>query len=396
MSRVKVLFFAALLLSPISHAQDWQPISNPGELRDLMSNVHMRATLKDGVEATAVYNSDGSGELKAWGETFKRSWEVKGNDQVCITERKKVVCYSVARDSGDPSRILVTNLGTGEEIEVTTSSQPGKEVAVESANTNEGGAAKPSADEMAAALANPNTPLASLTLKFQHRTFEGSLPGANSTSSNTVLFQPALPFVAGEGQVFFRPALPYIFDQPLYDSGAGMFNEESGFGDLAFDLAYGETTEAGILWAAGIFSSLPVGSDGISSDLYTLGPEFLIGKLTPKYVLGFFPNHQWDIGGSGKGDINLTTMQFFGTLIGTGGWTYGTAPIVTYDHNDSQWTVPINLNVGKTVIAGNGRPWKLGFEVNYYAEKADAFGPEWMVSFSIAPVIANPLAKWFQ
>jgi hypothetical protein len=52
--------------------------------------------------------------------------------------------------------------------------------------------------------------------------------------------------------------------------------------------------------------------------------------------------------------------------------------------------------VGKTVIQANGRPWKLGLEVNYYTEKPDSFGPEWMVGFSIAPVIENPLAKWFK
>ncbi len=43
----------------------------------------------------------------------------------------------------------------------------------------------------------------------------------------------------------------------------------------------------------------------------------------------------------------------------------------------------------------NGRPWKLGGEINYYVEKADAFGPEWMLSFSVAPVVKNKLAGWF-
>ena len=69
---------------------------------------------------------------------------------------------------------------------------------------------------------------------------------------------------------------------------------------------------------------------------------------------------------------------------------------MSYNHNTEKWTIPINLNVGKTVIQGNGQPWKLGFEVNYYTEKPDSFGPEWMVGISIAPVIENPLAKWFQ
>lgn len=84
----------------------------------------------------------------------------------------------------------------------------------------------------------------------------------------------------------------------------------------------------------------------------------------------------------------------FYTAIRGGGWTVGTGPSNTYDWKTEQWTVPLQINVGKTVIL-NGRPWKLGAEVNYYVEKADAFGPEWMFSFSAAPVVKNKLADWF-
>jgi len=50
------------------------------------------------------------------------------------------------------------------------------------------------------------------------------------------------------------------------------------------------------------------------------------------------------------------------------------------------------LTVGKSVIL-DGRPWKLAVEVNYYAEKADAFGPEWMIGFNITPVVKNSLVS---
>ena len=56
--------------------------------------------------------------------------------------------------------------------------------------------------------------------------------------------------------------------------------------------------------------------------------------------------------------------------------------------------MPLQLNVGKTVIR-NGRPWKLSVELNYYVEKPDAFGPEWMLSLNVAPVVKNGLARWF-
>jgi len=50
---------------------------------------------------------------------------------------------------------------------------------------------------------------------------------------------------------------------------------------------------------------------------------------------------------------------------------------------------------GKTVI-WSGRPWKLNAEINYFVERADAFGPEWMIGFNVAPVVENVLASWFK
>jgi hypothetical protein len=68
---------------------------------------------------------------------------------------------------------------------------------------------------------------------------------------------------------------------------------------------------------------------------------------------------------------------------------------MTYDHEINEWTVPVNFSIGKTVIM-KGRPWKLGMEINYYVAQPDAFGPEWMVSFSAAPVVENVFAKWIK
>jgi len=101
-----------------------------------------------------------------------------------------------------------------------------------------------------------------------------------------------------------------------------------------------------------------------------------------------------DESGIGDKEINLTTMQVFGVYLPGGGWNYGSSPIFSYDHESNQWTVPINFSFGKTIIS-NGRPWKLGMEINYYAENPDEFGPERMIGISIAPVVENALANWF-
>jgi hypothetical protein len=263
---------------------------------------------------------------------------------------------------------------------------------------NEGSTATPSADEMAAQLANPNTPLASLTFKLQYRTFKGDLPNANDQDSTTLLFQPSLPFPLDNGDlILFRPAFPLLFDQPVFNPASLDFDSEFGLGDIAFDLAYASTNKkTGLLLAAGIISTLPTATASeLGKQRWTLGPELLIGKIAKKYVLGAFPNHQWDVAGSGEADINLTTVQLFGTYLPGGGWNVGSAPIMSYDHVINEWSIPLNLTFGKTVVM-NGRPWKLAMEINYYVEQPDAFGPEWFIGFNITPVVENALANWFK
>lgn len=254
-----------------------------------------------------------------------------------------------------------------------------------------------SADQVAKELANPNTPLASLNFKNQFRWFDGTLPNAGDQFSYTLLAQPVFPFPLENGsQVFFRPAIPFLIDQPVFNPLKADFDNESGVGDIAFDLAYGRTEENGFLWAGGVISSLPTASSSVlGTGQVTLGPEVLLGFLQEKYVLGLFPSHQWDVAGWGDNPVNLTTIQLFGTFLPGGGWSVGTAPILTYDWNSEDWTIPINLNVGKTVIWG-GKPWKLSAEVNYYTERPDRFSAEWMVGINITPVVENLMAGWFR
>jgi hypothetical protein len=256
-------------------------------------------------------------------------------------------------------------------------------------------AAEPSADEVAKELANPNTPLATLKFKLQHRLYTGDLAGADDQGNTTLVFQPSLPFPLNNGdKIIFRPAIPFQFDLPVYDATNLNFGSDTGLGDIGYDLVYAITTKSGLITAYGVIGSIPTASeDGLGSDRWTLGPEILIGQISQTSVLGMLPSHQVDIGGSGNADISLTTIQVFGIYLPGGGWSIGSSPIFTYDHETDQATIPLNINLGKTIIAG-GRPWKLGMELNYYLEQPDAFGPEWMIGFDIAPVVENSLVNW--
>ena len=390
-----ITFFIVLVACSPVKANEWIPVTGVESLKSFMTGIEVERELPSGNVNRGIYRADGTGTLFSFGAEIPRRWEITGDDQVCVTANRDVICYRFERNSDNPNLYRATTMGTGEigTFEVVG----GQALVKESAGPGpKGGAAAPSADELAAELSNPNTAVATLNFKNQFRWFDGDLPNADSQSSYTMLFQPVLPFVLESGdKIIWRPAIPLIVDQPVFEPWIGLFDGVSGMGDIAFDLAYAPKLDGGLLTAFGLITSLPLATDeALGTDRWTLGPEFLIGKATPKWVAGLFPNHQWDVGGSGDANINLTTITAFYTYLPGGGWSVGTGPIMTFDWESEQWTVPLQLNVGKTVV-WNGRPWKLSVEANYYVEKSDTFGPEWMIGINIAPVVKNGLASLF-
>lgn len=393
-----ILFINLLMLSVVSVAQgnEWEPVTGTDKLQSFMSGIKAERKLPNGKMSRGEYLPDGTGTLYSWGAEIPRTWKIKDEDQICITAEHVHTCFQLERNNTDPNLYRARDLESDKVVEFRVTD--GKAIAAGDAKAvgNKGGPAAASADEIAAELSNPNSSVATMTFKNQFRWFEGDLPDAGNQTSYTLLFQPGLPFVLDSGdKILWRPAIPFVFDQPTHNPLTGKFEGETGMGDIVFDLAYAPKKFQHLMLAYGLITSLPTATDdALGSDRWTLGPELLMGKVTPEYLFGLFPNHQWDIGGSGDADINLTSIQLFFIYLPGGGWSVGSGPNISYDWENEQWTIPLQINTGKTVVI-NGRPWKLSAELNYYVEKSDAFGPEWMLSFNIAPVVRNGLAGLF-
>ena len=389
----KLSAFCLLVCSSAAFAHDWQPVTGQENLKALFANTVLVAELKPGTEARAIYNADGTGMLEAWGDRFPRLWAVQSDTEVCINIDLRDRCFTIEQDMDEPGTYKATRIDTGETVQFTVTDQDMRVSAGPA--TNAGGAAQPSAEEIAAKLANPNAPLATFTFRLQYRGFTGDLPNAENQGGTTLLAQPSFPFALANGDsILFRPALPLQMGFPTFNPNTDQFETKFGLGDLVFDLAYARTTDKGWLYAGGIVSSLPTATSGLGTDNWTLGPEALIGKMTKKNVLGTLVSHQWDVAGSGA-DTSLTTVQVFYTHLPGGGWNLGSTPIMVYDHESSQWTIPINFTVGKTVIL-SGRPWKISGEINFFVDQPDAFGPEWFIGFNVGPVVENVMAGWFK
>ena len=267
-----------------------------------------------------------------------------------------------------------------------------------------GMAEEKSADEVARELANPNNSLASLTFKNQYRWYTGDLPDADDQGNYTLLFQPVFPFKleprasGANATLFIRPAFPLVFDQPVPEVKYGEINFKgvTALGDIGFDIGYGVTEKTGLLWAVGMVGTLPAATDSdIAGKQWRLGPELLLAKFEKWGLYGIFPSHQWNVAGWDDTTYNTSQIQLFLNFLPGGGWTVGTTPIMNYDWEAEDWTLPLNLTVSKTVMFGK-MPVKLQAEANYYVEQPDAFGPEWMIGFNITPVVPNVIEGWIK
>ena len=166
---------ACLAISTPALAQDsdWTPVTGAETLREFMSGLKAERELRKGAVARGEYFADGTGVLDAWGTSVRRTWKIEGDDQICITAQGETLCYQLEKSATDEDlyRTRVVETGRVNEFRVTGESASAEGEAPSPGN--EGGAAAPSAAELAAELSNPNTAVATMTLKAQYRIFDG-------------------------------------------------------------------------------------------------------------------------------------------------------------------------------------------------------------------------------
>ena len=278
-----------------------------------------------------------------------------------------------------------------------------------------------SADEVAKELSNPAGSLASLFTSIEYTGYKGDLPGADDQDGWGFSFQPVLPFPVGDKgrRVILRPLVPVALSQPVFNSrrglgqpfvvrtgthsttvspGIGRFETtDVSLGDISFDLVYAGTEmkskHEGYLWGIGGAGTLPSATDDdLGGDQWRLGPEVFGGVIRKWGTVGAVVSHQWNVAGSNDDTHSVTAGQYF-YAIGLGnGWQIASGPNFSYDwkaDSDQRLTLPLGFGVAKTTKIGT-TPVKFQAQVQYFVEQPDAFGPEWLLKFTVTPVIKNP------
>jgi hypothetical protein len=80
----------------LQSSKDWVDIKDPKELRALYSNKTFRHTYM-GVPIAEHYRADGKGIIISVELRIPCTWEVKGNDQVCVSDEKGTNCCRFQR-----------------------------------------------------------------------------------------------------------------------------------------------------------------------------------------------------------------------------------------------------------------------------------------------------------
>jgi hypothetical protein len=268
-------------------------------------------------------------------------------------------------------------------------------------------------DEIAMELSSPVTSLVALHNDFEFRSYQGNLSGAGDQSAMNYKFTPTLPIPLDNGKnILLRLTIPVNSNQPLYYVDHAEYPEflirqladslptdrefidgHDHLADIEFDIAYGGVSDNGFISMYGVSFAFPTSQDFSSAiDQYQAGPEVAFGKVTPWGVYGAKAKHMMRISGEDAWDTNMTSLQvFFAYGLGNG-WQAISNPVIQYDWegaSDNKLLLPLGGGVSKTVRLGK-MPLKMDLELQYYVVSPDALGPQWLLSFSLAPVFGNP------
>jgi len=246
-------------------------------------------------------------------------------------------------------------------------------------------------DEQAELAKKLNNPIASLiSVPFQSNWDFGieapdevkKIPGLHFRNAYryTLNVQPVIPIsISKDWNLIIRTIVPFIYSEsPIKE-----LDDREGLGDIvqSFFFSPKAPTSSGWIWGAGPVFLYPSGTDGLSARKWGAGPTAVVLKQESGWTYGLLANHIWSFSGPGLNDISSTFLQPFVAYTTKTYTTFALNTESTYDWENSQWTVPINLMVSQLLKIGS-HPIQFQVGGRYYAEKPDG-GPDWGLRFAV-------------
>ena len=241
------------------------------------------------------------------------------------------------------------------------------------------------ADKLAQALANPVANLWSL--QFQFNNFELT----NDRWNYNLNFQPVMPVsLTKDLNLITRPVIQVYNSVPYTDSN-GAEQRTTNFGDWTqLELFSPAHTGHWLLGVGPTFIFPTAGSVYTGQGKYQVGPALVVAYMTPKYILGVFPQQWWSYAGDqNRADTSQMNLQPIINFFFKGGWNVGYSGNILVDWkqpSNNRWTVPIGIGAGKVVKFGR-LPVKVALAGQYMVTQPDPVGQKWNIQVLLTPVL---------
>ena len=218
--------------------------------------------------------------------------------------------------------------------------------------------------ELAKKLANPVASLISVPIQANYDEHFGA---GDQGSVWKINLQPVIPFSLNDDwNLISRTILPIIIQDDIPAIGAG----ETGVGDIvqSFFFSPKAPTSGGLIWGVGPVLLLPTASDNaLGGEKWGIGATGVVLKQDGPWTYGALANHIDSFAGEdNRADVSATFMQPFLSYITETKTTIGVSTESTYDWENRQWSVPINLTVNQLLKVGD-QIFQVGGGVRYWA-----------------------------
>ena len=234
-------------------------------------------------------------------------------------------------------------------------------------------------EELAMQLSNPVAALISVPFQFNYDQNIGSARGGERWLLNV---QPVVPFdLNADWNLISRTILPVVWQDEIFP-GAG---SQSGIGDIVQSVFFSPKapTAGGLIWGAGPVFLLKTGSnDLLTTDKWGAGPTGVVIRQQGPWTVGALANHIWSFAGNNdRADVNASFLQPFLTYTTPTATTFSLNMESTYDWNNRQWSVPINVGVSQILRIG-GQLVQVGAVARHWAEGPDQGPHGWGLRFN--------------